>query len=153
MNERLKDLRRRTPPFADRLLKPLLNYLLIARRCAAGDLDLHIILMAIAIRTVQHPDFARLTEQERLEKVDIFPTLGINARSISESSGIPRETTRRKVAELVKRGWVARRGSNLHFTAQALANLMTIREAREQLAFDYYELIRDEIGEPPAEKR
>jgi len=152
MNELLTDLRGRSPPLADRLLKPLLNYLLIARQCAAGDLDLHIILMAIAIRTVQHPDFARLTEQERLEKVDIFPTLGINARSISESSGIPRETTRRKVAELVKRGWVARRGSNLHFTAQALANLMTIREAREQLAFDYYHLIRDEMADRPPEK-
>jgi hypothetical protein len=150
MSELAKQLRGRTPPVSDRLLKPLLTYLLTARRCAGGDLDLNIILLAIALRTVKHPDFARLSEQQRLDRTAVFPTLGINARSISESTGIARETTRRKVAQLVGKGWIVRRGANLHFTAKAFAELTTIREAREQLALDYYALIRDAIPEPAA---
>jgi hypothetical protein len=150
MTSLLEDLLRQDPQFPDALLKPLLTYLLTAREVAGGDLDLNIILLVVAIRTIEHPDFRAMSDAERLEATPVFPTLGVNSRSIAESSGIPRETVRRKVADLVKRGWLARRGSNLHFTAKAFAALTPIRAAREQLAVDYYELIRAEALKLPA---
>ena len=150
MKELLEALRMRDPSFSDPLLRPLLSYLLKAREVAGGDLDLNIILLVIAIRAVEHPEFSKLSLSERLEQVAAFPTLGVNTHSISESSGIPRETVRRKVGELVRKGWIVRNGTNLHFTSKAFAELTSIREAREDLAIRCYELIRDEAAKLPA---
>ena len=150
MRELLDELRKVNPQFSDALLRPLLTYLLTAREAAGGDLDRNIILLVIALRTLEHPDFAKLSAEERNETVAVFPTLGLNTQSISESSGIPRETVRRKVADLVKKGWIERDGANLHFTAKAFAELTAIREARELLAVKYYELIRSEVLKLPS---
>src|SRR5262249_5316969 len=118
MKSLLDELQQQDPQFPDLLLKPLLNYLLMAREVVSGDLDLNIILLVIAIRTIEHPEFRQLSEGGLIEKVPVLPTLGVNALSLSESLGITRETVRRKVAELVQKGWLARRGSNLHFTSK-----------------------------------
>jgi DNA-binding Lrp family transcriptional regulator len=142
MKDLLDELR--TPQFSDALLRPLLAYLLVAREATGGDLELNIILLVIAIRTVEHPEFRRLSMMDRLGEAQVFPSLGVNTHSISESSGIPRETVRRKVAELVQRGWIAQVGKNLHFASKAYVELAAIREARERLALDYYELVRGE---------
>jgi hypothetical protein len=146
MNELLDELRTHKPQFADALLNPLLSYLLTAREVAGGDLERNIILLVVAVRSVEHPEFADLSERERLEEGQVFPSLGVNMGSIAESSGIPRETVRRKVAELVRNGWVARQGTNLQFTAKAWRELAAIREARERLAITCYELVRDELA-------
>jgi hypothetical protein len=131
-------------------MKPLLAYLLFAREVAGGDLDLNIILLVIAIRSVEHPDFSSLP-RERLEDLPVFPSLGVNTHSIAESSGIPRETVRRKVAKLVRDGWIVRQGSTLHFTPKGFRETSFVREARELLAFEYYEVIRKELLKlPPA---
>jgi DNA-binding IclR family transcriptional regulator len=44
-----------------------------------------------------------------------------NAMSISQSTGIPRETVRRKIRELIARGWVRRAGANQLFVTRAPA--------------------------------
>jgi hypothetical protein len=147
MNSLLEALRRQSPQLPDRLLKPLLAYLLIAREVAGGDLELNVILLMIAIRTVEHPDFSGLA-RERLEDIPVFPSLGVNTQSIADSSGLPRETVRRKVATLVRKGWIARRGSTLHFTSTGFRETRFVREAMERLAVEYYEIIRKEL--PPA---
>lgn len=140
----LDDLRRENPQFEQTLLNPLLNYLITAREIAGGDLDLNIILMVIGIRAVDDPEFGRRSKEEGVAGLAIFPSRGVNIRSIAESSGIPRETVRRKVDILVRKGWIVRNGANLHFTGQGWVQLAGIREARERLAVKIYDVIRSE---------
>jgi hypothetical protein len=151
MNQLLEALRGQNPQLPDLLLKPLLAFLLSAREATEGDLELHIILLMIAIRSVEHADFANLSTQDRLQDVPVFPSLGVNIFSIAESSGIPRETVRRKVAKLVRNGWIVRDGSTLQFTSKAFRETTLVREAMEHLAVEYSEIVRKEMLKlPPA---
>jgi hypothetical protein len=149
VSERLEALRKQNPQMSDLLLKPLLAFLLTAAETSDGDLDLHIILLTIAIRTVQHSDFPNLSMRDRIEGVPVFPNVGVNALSIAESSGVPRETVRRKVAELVRKGWLARQGSRLHFTSKGFRETTLVREAMERLAVQYCEIIGAELQKLP----
>jgi hypothetical protein len=157
MNQLLETLRTQNPQLPDLLLKPLLAFLLAARELSpcepgSGDLELNIILLVIAIRTVEHAEFSNLSMRERLEDLRVFPSLGVNTHSIAESSGIPRETVRRKVAKLVRNGWIARRGSTLHFTSQGFRETSLVREAMECLALEYGEVIRKELAKMPTRR-
>ena len=79
-------------PLADQLVVPLLQLLEFLRDAAGGDLEIHIVLLAIAARTVAHPDFRALTQEERATgAAEPFPTRGINIRSIADSTGMPRD--------------------------------------------------------------
>jgi hypothetical protein len=144
MRQFLDGLRGQNPQWGDRLLKPLLAYLLTAREVGGGDLDLNIILLIIAIRTIEHPDFDKFSAAELLGEGAVFPTLGVNTQSLAESSGIPLETVRRKLVKLVRRGWIVQRGRNLHFTSEGYKELTAVREAREVLAFKYYKIFKGE---------
>jgi len=78
-----------------------------------------------------------------LESQESWPHLeACNAYSLSNATGIPRETVRRKAAELVRRGWITRdeKGGFLvapeasrHFSAdfnlQSLVDLLETAEA------------------------
>ena len=150
MRRFLEGLRTQSPDFSDLLLKPLLAYLLTAREVGGGDLDLNIILLMIAVRAIEHPDFHKLSAAERLGEVSVFPTRGVNMSSIAESSGIPIETVRRKIGKLVRKGWVVQNGRNLHFTTKAYRELTTVREAREILAFKYYKILGGKLRESAA---
>lgn len=59
------------------------------------DLDMVVILAVIAER-----HYANLAQG------DAGPVVAINTLSVAQYSGIPRETVRRKVSVLVKKGWV-----------------------------------------------
>jgi hypothetical protein len=150
MKELLDELRLQNPQFETTLLSPLLSYLLTAREVAGGDLDRNIILLMIAIRAVEHPQFSMMMDAERRGDALQFPSRGLNAHSIAESTGIPRETVRRKLADLVRSGWIARDGTQLHFTMKGWDALAAIREARERLAIKYYELVRNEALKLPS---
>jgi hypothetical protein len=151
-NHLLETLRSQNPQLPDLLVKPLLAHFLSAYQVAGGDLAMHIITLVIAMRTVEHPDFSSLSMRERLEDVPVFPSLGLNSHSIAESSGIPYETVRRKVAKLERKGWIVRQGSTLHFTSKGYRENSLVREAREHLAVEYYETVRQEVLKlPPAQ--
>src|SRR5215469_13027828 len=123
------------PPISDELVPPFLELLQLVRTICDGDLDKGIILLAIVERTVRHPAYRETTVAQRLEgEVPVFPNIGVNARSIAESSGIPRESVRRKVAEMVTDGWITQAGRNLHFTAEAYRAFTPARNAIVQLA-------------------
>lgn len=83
--------------------------LLIHLRSALGnDLDMVLILAVIAERQYS----ARQQTGEPGQSGDdparqTYPT-GINALSVAEYTGIPRETARRKIALLISNGWVLR---------------------------------------------
>lgn len=108
--------------------------LLALRREFDGDLDLLLILAVIGER--HHA----LEDRENLDAIDLdsFSTTSpheierptVNVQSVADYTGIPRETVRRKVAALIKRGWVRREeDGDLHPTAKAATDLRTSTEA------------------------
>lgn len=81
-----------------------------------GDLALVIVLGEIAHHNISHLNIAdkmaKVPEAPRaVPRSDWDQFQPCNAFSVSASTGIPRETVRRKIAQLVKRGWL-RQSSN-----------------------------------------
>jgi hypothetical protein len=101
--------RRRTDT-AVRLARLSLRLFHFAYRHFDGDLAQAIVLGEVAVHNVlrlQQPgsnavDADKLWNCNDLQNV----LLPCNALSISQSTGIPRETVRRKIAKLVKKGWM-----------------------------------------------
>ena len=124
----VSDLRERYPAVEKDLLAPLLDLLMAARNAFDGDLDKFMIFTVVALRTAEHRQYrAMCMEQIMAGCVTTYPSLGTNVRSISESTGIARETVRRKVAELLSVGWIDRRGDDLSMTVRATADLAMVR--------------------------
>lgn len=93
-----------------RHVSSLTQFLIDCRKTFDGDLDLFLVLCIIGDRTfsAQHApsdmDFDAWTEASS----SAVPSIEINAQSLSDYSGIPRETVRRKLNILVEKGWVER---------------------------------------------
>ncbi len=88
----------------------LTRHLIECRRACDGDLDLFLVLTIIGERTFSSrsvPDAMSHTEFLK-GTVDSVEPLAINLQSIADYSGIPRETVRRKIEQLIARGWVRR---------------------------------------------
>lgn len=127
---------------ADDLITPLLRLLQALRAACGGDLEVNIILLAVAERTAAHPDFRNLSDAERMASDGRpFPTLGVNVRSIADSTGMPRETVRRKVSALLHSGWFTQTPQGLTFTAKAYRALAPGREEIVQLALRCHDLV------------
>ncbi len=109
-----------------------INTLRRAYRLFEGDLSLFLVfgeiahynmsraLQALSLR--EAPDSPRWTMPMRgLHAQKLTPC---NALSISEATGIPRETVRRKVKELEERGWLVRQGArSLTLAPQAIEQM------------------------------
>ncbi len=145
--ETLRRIQALETPIADAVLEPSLRFLQTLHAVALGDLEKHLILMAIAARTAAHPDFARLSNAERESSDAVFPSRGVNVRSIAESTGMARETVRRKVTEMLELGWIAREDTNLHFTAEGYRALREGRVAMERFAADCHDIVRQRLGD------
>ena len=121
---------------------PLLDCLVSARSYFDGDLDLLIIYLLIGLRTLQDPRTRELSLAAVEEgKVTTLPSLFTNVRSIADSTGIPYETVRRKVARLVEPGWVHREGDNLTLTVKALVDFRPLREKLFELVAANHEVV------------
>lgn len=132
------------PVLAFDLLGPLTEVLRRSREICGGDIEKFMVILVVAIRTTEHADFARYTPAQLISgEVPVFPGLGTNVRSIADSIGAPKETVRRKVAELLDAGWFVREGNNLYFTAAAYQELAPVREAIEVMAARYYEVVAE----------
>jgi hypothetical protein len=142
-NRTLAALRGRYPQVVRDMLRPLTALLAIARSVCAGDGESAEILLLIALRTVEHPAFATLTYEEVVSGGAVaYQSLTTNMRSIADSTGIPRETVRRKVGHLVALGWVGREGNSVFLDPSASPALTPLREAILRLAAQNYELVR-----------
>ncbi|RAK59354.1 hypothetical protein DJ021_05800 [Phenylobacterium hankyongense] len=152
MEHELKHLvARRYPAIATDLLSPLLKLLSVSRQYC-GDVDTFLVVLVVAIQTTRHGGFAARTPEQLLSgEMPVFPGLGTNGRSIAESLGIPKETVRRKVAELIEMGWFARRDGKLYFTAEAYRQLAPVRDQLETLAVRYYKTVAA-LREAPTEQ-
>jgi hypothetical protein len=133
------------PALAKDLLAPLLKLFNVAHAQFGGDFEQFFILAVIAARTVEDPRFAQ-ADMSRLERgaVESLPTLGINLRSVSASTGIPLETVRRKVGLLYDKGWVGRDETGLCYTADAFVAMAPVREALIQLALSNHRVVQAE---------
>ncbi|PHP65368.1 hypothetical protein CSC94_19800 [Zhengella mangrovi] len=91
-----------------------------------GDLELLLILAVIGDRTRPeewNPELLTYDQLTRGDGQEHFQ-VPINMQSIADFSGIPRETVRRKVSTLQKKGWVGRDGNG---------NLFVLRNASKEL--------------------
>lgn len=126
------------PKVAVDLLQPLTELLSVARHVCSGDLDKFLIILVVGVRTAGHPAFKAFSQEDlQTGKVPVMPSLGTNMRSIAASVGIPKETTRRKLAELYEAGWLVRAGRDVRFTAKGYQELAPVREKIWTLALRY----------------
>jgi hypothetical protein len=132
------------PVAAQSLLRPLLDLLTVARYACGGDVDKFMVILVIAIRTTEHPLFSTFTQDQLLSgEIPVFPTLGTNVQSIADSTGLPRESVRRKVCQLIEVGWVVRSENELQFTAGGYQQLAGVRVAIEQVAARNFEVVSE----------
>jgi hypothetical protein len=119
-----------------------------ARQAFDGDLDKYLILLVVTIRAANHPQFVQNIEITRAlgRTAPSFPSLGVNIQSIADSIGAPKETIRRKVADMVEDGWIERRGNHLYLTAAAYQEHKLVREMMHILFVRHYEVVRDMIA-------
>ena len=79
-----------------------------------GDLTLCLVLGEIASRNTERFYDERRGYQPRLPNTPEPQLLACNALSISEVTGIPRETVRRKLAKLVDLGWIEKTPDDMY---------------------------------------
>jgi hypothetical protein len=107
-----------------------------------GDFEAFYILAVIAQRTAEHQDFRAASIENWLGDDDgCLPSLTTNIRSVAQGTGIAEETVRRKVMALVQRGWVARDGNRLSYTAKAVQDLGVVRNTLMDLAVQNYRTV------------
>jgi hypothetical protein len=124
------------------LFTPLLDVFGAARSTFDGDVERVVVLLEVAVRTLHDPRLAAVDLQTVLSgTIEVYPSLSTNMRSIADSSGIPKETVRRKIAALVADGLVLRDGNNLSLSPRASPVLTPLRDAILRLAARNYETV------------
>ncbi len=119
------------------------RHLLGVYRAFGGDL-----VAAIVLGEVAHHNLAplisaartprELSEALRAKGTDLPRTfLPTNTFSIAQATGIPRETVRRKVASLTRRGWLVK---------DADGNLFVAASTHESFAASHVERLNDLLG-------
>jgi hypothetical protein len=128
----------------------LTRFLVSCRRVFDGDFDMFLILAVIGDCTYsqQHADPSQNYEAFKAGQLKATPPVNINIRSIAEYTGIPRETVRRKINQLVEKGWV-KRGANDYLTAtrKSSTELQPLTEASIRYIAGMIQLFRDAL--PP----
>lgn len=111
-------------------------FLIACRRHFQGDLDLFLVMCVIGDRSFARTKVSPDLKYEKLldETWEPYVPEALNTRSIADFSGIPRETVRRKVQDLVDLGWVERDDSGyLKATRKAASDLAPLSE----ISFQY----------------
>jgi DNA-binding MarR family transcriptional regulator len=124
----LEFLQKAYPDAAKELLPPLLQVMDEADRAFEGDLEKFHILLAIALRTAVHPDIALAASNLAAGQDVELPSLWTNVNSIAMSLGLPKETVRRKVNALIRKGWLERQDHSVRYTAKAARELAPVRD-------------------------
>ena len=121
------------------ILTPMLDWLLAVRAHFHDDLEQFLIFIAIGLRTFADPrsadiDFPAVDRGE----VASHPSLLTNVRSIAASTGLPYETTRRKVDKLLALGWIERRERGLAITTKASMEFAEMRRRMLAMVASHY---------------
>lgn len=146
-SRRALTLQENYPRLASELFRPLLNLFTAAREVCDGDVDKFLILLAIGMRTTEHPEFKTLAHEAILAgEPAVLPSLGTNIRSIAASVAIPKETARRKLADLVEAGWLVRQGWDFRMTAKCYVALEPVRLRLQAMALSNHDLLTELLG-------
>lgn len=142
MRELLPLLRSHYPHHAKDFLAPLLEVLNAGRAACGGDLDKLLIVLVVAMRTAEDKRMADVDFEQVLSgAIDTYPSLSTNVRSIADSTGIPKESVRRKVAALIEAGWIRREDNHLSLAPHASRMLTDWREGLLQMAIRNHQLL------------
>lgn len=129
----------------------LAKFLIACRRAFKGDIDMFLVLTVIGDRTFsqRHADPDLDYDAFKAGDAQSTASLDINLRSIADFSGIPRETVRRKINQLVELGWVAKQpGGSLRATSKAKTELEPLTLASIQYISDMMQLFSDTFEAP-----
>jgi hypothetical protein len=124
----------------------LADFLIACRTAFHGDIDMFLVMTVIGDRTFsqRHADPDLDYETFRSGAGPSTTSLDINLRSIADFSGIPRETVRRKINQLVKLGWVAKQpDGSLLATSKARDDLEPLTRASIQYISRMYKLFSE----------
>jgi hypothetical protein len=135
----------------------LTRFLISCRKAFGGDIDMFLVLAVIGDRTFsqRHADQGLDYEAFRDRRGGKTLSLDINLRSIADFSGIPRETVRRKINQLLKLGWVAKQhDGSLLATSKAKTDLEPLTLASIQYISGMMQLFTETFGtEAPAKNQ
>jgi hypothetical protein len=135
-------LRRRYLQLAKEFVTPLVKLLSVGRASCGGDLDKLLILLVVGLRTAEHRRTPELDFDQVLSgAVDVYPSLSTNVRSIADSTGIPKESVRRKVGALIEAGLIHREDNALSLAPETSRMLTEWREQLFELAIRYHRLL------------
>ena len=141
-------LRRQYPYLAKDLIAPFLEALRAGRSLCDGDLDKLFIVLVVAMRTAEDKRVLDIDPDDVLSgAIEAYPSLSTNVRSIADSTGIPKESVRRKVAALVEAGWIHRDENSLSLAPHASRQLTEFREQLFQLTIRNHQTIRSLEGQ------
>lgn len=131
MSEGTRWLEQRFSDFWPAHTKAFAELLVTARRHFHGDLDSLVIMAVIGSRSLPAHGLEGLgySEFRSGRRLDDHAPPVINVQSVSDVTGIPRETVRRKVARLVERGWLDCRDRGLVASPSAASELHGLTEA------------------------
>lgn len=153
MDDARSTLRRCYPEVAKELLAPLLELIDEAERAFHGDLEKFHILLAVALRSAEHPNIAQAVEMAQFGQLSELPSLWTNVHSISMSIGVPEETVRRKVGALVRQGWLERRDHSVRYAVKAALELGDLRERLLRLAVANHRTVARLVDQTPLSRR
>ena len=122
----------------------LISYLFKVYRAFDGDL-----LQALILGFMAHHNISRLSNQQKYDDPHIIKDIitgsgkevmlsPCNAFSISQATGIPRETVRRKIAALIDKGWVKRDTKGQLFLTELLT--IAFRDFNYKLADEFLDV-------------
>jgi hypothetical protein len=135
-------LRSHYPEVARDLLAPLLKVIDEASHAFRRDLQKFHILLAVALRTAEHPDTPSIdTEELAAGRTEALPSLWTNVHSLALSLGAPEETVRRKVRALVEDGWLERADHSVRYTPKAAREFQRIRTQLLRLTASNYQTV------------
>ncbi|HYF21788.1 MAG TPA: hypothetical protein VD929_00175 [Caulobacteraceae bacterium] len=129
------------------LVSDMVEFLSMARADLGGDLDRLLVLLVIALQTASSPEFRSLpAEVARTgDDLDVFEGRPTNISSVADFTGIPRETVRRKVTELLEAGFIHRTGNDLKMSPEAPRRLLRLVDKVIADAAHAHALV-DELG-------
>lgn len=117
-------------------VETLTRFLIHCRKHFNGDLDLFLVLAVVGDRSFASGNASvDLTYQAFRDESRVRTKhQPINSLSIADFSGIPRETVRRKVQELINRGWISRDDEGYLIVTPKVAEDLT---PLTEISFDY----------------
>jgi len=119
----------------------LIRHMALSRRLSVGDMDTMFVLSVLIIRMGGEPLQSKgRSAGSPADEIGPIPMLPVSIQFIARATGIPRETVRRKVNQLVQIGWVERidGGTKLGLTPLGYRDSLPIRDSWIDLVVDNY---------------